>query len=63
MRDKGFTNQQISEKLAKDCGVVYNVKTVSTRIMRIRLIQAENMDVLLKEGYKEWQFEDVSGIP
>jgi hypothetical protein len=59
MREKGFSDQQISEKLAKDCQVVYNVKTISTRISRIRLAQAENMDFQLKEGYKEWQLEDV----
>jgi hypothetical protein len=28
--------------------------------MRIRLAQADNVDFLLKEGYKEWEFEDVS---
>jgi hypothetical protein len=59
MREKRFSDQQISEKLAKDCQVKYNVKTISTRISRIRLTQAENMDFQLKEGYKEWQFEDV----
>jgi hypothetical protein len=59
MREKRFSDQQISEKLAKDCQVKYNVKTISTRISRIRLAQAENMDFQLKEGYKEWQFEDV----
>jgi flagellar biosynthesis GTPase FlhF len=59
MREKGFSDQQISGKLAKDCGVVYNVKSISTRIMRIRLAQTENTDFLLKEGSKEWQFEDV----
>jgi hypothetical protein len=63
MREKRFSDQQISEKLAKDCQVKYNVKTISTRISRIRLAQAENMDFQLKEGYKEWQFEDVFVIP
>jgi hypothetical protein len=63
MREKGFSDQQILEKLAKDCQVFYNVKTISTRISRIRLAQAENMEFQLKEGYKEWQSEDVFIVP
>jgi hypothetical protein len=63
MREKGFSDRQIADKLAKDCHVKYDVKSISTRIMRIRLAQADNVDFLLKEGYKEWQFEDVSITP
>ncbi|KAF1933077.1 uncharacterized protein M421DRAFT_1638 [Didymella exigua CBS 183.55] len=58
MREKGFSDRQISEKLAKDGRVRYDQKSISTRIMRIRLAQAENFDFLLREGYKEWGFED-----
>lgn len=60
MREKGYTDRQIAEKLAKDGRVRYDQKSISTRIMRIRLAQAENVDFLLQEGYKEWEFEDVS---
>lgn len=58
MRDKGFSDRQIADKLAKDGRVRYDQKSISTRIMRIRLAQAENIDFLLKEGYKEWEFKD-----
>ncbi|KAL6705804.1 hypothetical protein ACN47E_006442 [Coniothyrium glycines] len=58
MREKGFSDRQIADKLAKDGRVRYDQKSISTRIMRIRLAQADNVDFLLKEGYKEWEFED-----
>ncbi|KAF1351626.1 hypothetical protein EJ07DRAFT_66685, partial [Lizonia empirigonia] len=58
MREKGYSDRQISDKLAKDGRVRYDQKSISTRIMRIRLAQAENFDFLLQEGYKEWEFED-----
>ncbi|KAF9697104.1 hypothetical protein EKO04_005041 [Ascochyta lentis] len=58
MREKGYSDRQIAEKLAKDGRVRYDQKSISTRIMRIRLAQAENVDFLLREGYKEWEFED-----
>ena len=60
MREKGYSDRQIAEKLAKDGRVRYDQKSISTRIMRIRLAQAENFDFLLQEGYKEWECEDVS---
>jgi hypothetical protein len=60
MREKGFSDRQIAEKLAKDGRVRYDQKSISTRIMRIRLAQADNVDYLLREGYKEWEFEDVT---
>ncbi|KAI4943967.1 hypothetical protein J4E91_009115 [Alternaria rosae] len=58
MREKGFSDRQIADKLAKDGRVRYDQKSISTRIMRIRLAQAENVDFLLKEGYKEWEYAD-----
>lgn len=60
MREKGFSDRQIADKLAKDGRVRYDQKSISTRIMRIRLAQADNVDFLLREGYKEWEFDDVS---
>jgi hypothetical protein len=60
MREKGFSDRQIADKLAKDGRIRYDQNSISTRIMRIRLAQAENVDFLLREGYKEWEFEDVS---
>jgi hypothetical protein len=60
MREKGFSDRQIADKLAKEGRVRYDQKSISTRIMRIRLAQADNVDFLLREGYKEWEFEDVS---
>ncbi|KAB2106111.1 hypothetical protein AG0111_0g5821 [Alternaria gaisen] len=58
MREKGFSDRQIADKLAKDGRVRYDQKSISTRIMRIRLAQADNVDFLLKEGYKEWEYAD-----
>ena len=60
MREKGYSDRQIAEKLAEDGRVRYDQKSISTRIMRIRLAQAENFDLLLQEGYKEWEMEDVN---
>jgi hypothetical protein len=60
MREKGFSDRQIADKLAKDGRVRYDQKSISTRIMRIRLAQADNVDFLLSEGYKEWEYDDVS---
>lgn len=59
MREKGYSDRQIAEKLVKDGRVRYDQKSISTRIMRIRLAQAENVDYLLQEGIKEWKLEDV----
>ncbi|KAH8732263.1 hypothetical protein GQ44DRAFT_697346 [Phaeosphaeriaceae sp. PMI808] len=58
MREKGFSDRQIAERLAKDGRIRYDQKSISTRISRIRLAQASNVDFLLQEGYKEWEFED-----
>jgi hypothetical protein len=58
MREKGFSDKQISDKLAKDGRIRYDQKSISTRIARIRLAQAEHVDYLLEEGYKEWQYDD-----
>ncbi|KZM27180.1 uncharacterized protein EKO05_0004660 [Ascochyta rabiei] len=58
MREKGYSDRQIADKLAKDGRVRYDQKSISTRIMRIRLAQAENFDFLLREGYREWEFDD-----
>ena len=60
MREKGYSDRQIAEKLAEDGRVRYDQKSISTRIMRIRLARAENFDLLLQEGYKEWEMEDVN---
>jgi hypothetical protein len=62
MREKAFSDRQIADKLAKDGRVRYDQKSISTRIMRIRLAQANNVDFLLREGYKEWKFDDVSPL-
>ncbi|KAF2712447.1 hypothetical protein K504DRAFT_426745 [Pleomassaria siparia CBS 279.74] len=58
MREKGFSDKQISDKLAKDGRIRYDQKSISTRIARIRLAQADHVDYLLEEGYKEWQYDD-----
>jgi hypothetical protein len=59
MREKGFSDRQIADKLAKDGRVRYDQKSISTRVMRIRLAQADNVDTLLRDGIKEWEFNDV----
>ncbi|KAJ8117355.1 hypothetical protein OPT61_g1427 [Boeremia exigua] len=58
MRERGFSDRQIAEKLKKDGRTRYDQKTISTRIMRIRLAQAERFDILLQEGLEEWQMDD-----
>ncbi|RMZ71596.1 Nucleotide-binding alpha-beta plait [Pyrenophora seminiperda CCB06] len=58
MRKHGYSDRQIAEKLAKDGRIRYDQKSISTRIMRIRLAQADNVDFLLREGYKEWEIDD-----
>jgi len=60
MREKGYSDRQIADKLAKDGRIRYDQKSIATRIGRIRTAQAEHVDYLLKEGYKEWRLEDVS---
>ncbi|KAF2644594.1 hypothetical protein P280DRAFT_390970 [Massarina eburnea CBS 473.64] len=58
MREKGYSDRQIAEKLARDGRVRYDMKSISTRIVRIRQAQAEHVDYLLKEGYMEWKQDD-----
>lgn len=59
MRDKGYSDKAIAEKLKADGRARYEAKSISTRVMRILEAQASNVDFLLKEGYKEWDFEEV----
>lgn len=59
MREKGYSDRQVADKLAKDGRTRYDPKSISTRITRIRLAQANNVDFLIKEGYKEWTFKEV----
>lgn len=63
MREKGFSDREISERLTKEGRTHYDTKSISTRIMRIRLAKAEQFDRLLEDGIVEWQFDDVSGQP
>lgn len=58
MRERGFTDVQIAERLAQDGRSKYDRKTISTRINRIKQTQATHTDYLLKEGFKEWTEED-----
>jgi hypothetical protein len=58
MRDKGYTDAQIADRLAREGRARYDRKSISTRIARIRLAQAAHHDFLLKEGYEEWKLED-----
>jgi hypothetical protein len=60
MREKGYSDRQIADKLVKDGRTRYDPKSIATRIGRIRVAQTEHIDYLLKEGYKEWRLEDVS---
>ncbi len=60
LRERGHSDKQIADKLATDGRVRYDAKSISTRIMRIRLAQAERVEFLIREGYREWEFEDVS---
>lgn len=62
MRDKGYSDKAIVERLKKEGRVRYDAKSISTRIMRINIAQAKNVDFLLKEGYKEWEFSDVGHL-
>ncbi|KAH9871817.1 hypothetical protein J1614_006074 [Plenodomus biglobosus] len=58
MREGGFSDRSIADRLAQNGGIRYDPKSISTRIMRIRLAQAANVDFLLAEGYKEWEIQD-----
>ncbi|KAF2000012.1 hypothetical protein P154DRAFT_206512 [Amniculicola lignicola CBS 123094] len=58
MREKGYNDQQIADRLAKDGRANYDRKSISSRINRIRLVQAKHVDMMLGEGYKEWEYED-----
>ena len=58
MREKGFTDGQIADRLLKDGRARYDRKSISTRIGRIKLAQAAHVDFLLAEGYKEWEHVD-----
>ncbi|KAF2191364.1 hypothetical protein K469DRAFT_697041 [Zopfia rhizophila CBS 207.26] len=58
MRDKGYTGQQIADRLAKEGRIRYDRKSIATRIGQIKLAQAAHVDMLLLEDYKEWPFEE-----
>ncbi|KAF2016282.1 hypothetical protein BU24DRAFT_480872 [Aaosphaeria arxii CBS 175.79] len=58
MRDKGYSDQQIADHLSKEGRTRYERKSVATRIGRIKLAQAKNIDNLLEQGLKEWKYED-----
>ncbi|OCK76642.1 hypothetical protein K432DRAFT_408006 [Lepidopterella palustris CBS 459.81] len=58
MKEQGYTDLQIAQRLARENRVRYDRKSVATRIYRIKNAQAERVDEMLLEGYKEWQLED-----
>ncbi|KAF2445250.1 hypothetical protein P171DRAFT_454843 [Karstenula rhodostoma CBS 690.94] len=58
MREKGFSDKQIAQRLAKEGRIKYNSKSVSTRIQRIKVVQAQRADFELENGIIEWQLED-----
>ncbi|KAF1974758.1 hypothetical protein BU23DRAFT_90524 [Bimuria novae-zelandiae CBS 107.79] len=58
MRDKGYSDKQISDRLKKEQRINYDAKSISTRVQRIRVIQAERCDFELENGMKEWKMED-----
>ncbi|PVI07371.1 hypothetical protein DM02DRAFT_703283 [Periconia macrospinosa] len=58
MRDKGYSDRQIADRLSRDGRVRFDMKSIATRVYRIRTAQAEHVDYLLKEGYVEWKAED-----
>ena len=59
MREKGYTDQQIADRLTREGRVRYDRKSICTRIARVKQAQAAYVDKLLEEGYKEWEIEDV----
>lgn len=58
MREKGYTDQQIVNRLTAEGRWHGDVKSLPTRVGRIKQAQAKNVDFLLEEGYKEWEFDD-----
>lgn len=59
MREKNFTDRQIADKLLKEGRTRYDHKSITTRAARIRRAQAENVDLLLADGCREWEYEEV----
>ncbi|KAL5427399.1 hypothetical protein PMIN04_001413 [Paraphaeosphaeria minitans] len=58
MRELGFSDKQIADRLLKTKRVRYDSKSVSTRIQRIRVVQAQRADFELENGIIEWKMED-----
>jgi hypothetical protein len=63
MKEQGYSDGQISDRLVSENRVHYNKKTINTRFQRIRMAQAKRVDEMLLEGYKEWKYEDVNACP
>jgi len=62
MKEQGYSDSQIAGRLVQENRIHYNNKTINTRFQRIRMAQARRVDDLLLEGYKQWQYEDVSDV-
>lgn len=62
MKEKGYSDQQIADRLKREGRTKYDRKSISTRVARIKWAQAARVDEMILEGYKEWQFEDVCGF-
>ncbi|ORY02933.1 hypothetical protein BCR34DRAFT_667558 [Clohesyomyces aquaticus] len=58
MRELGYTDQQIQDKLKAENRTRYDKKSIACRIQRIKEAQAYHVEFLLKEGYKEWTMEE-----
>lgn len=63
MREQGYSDRQIADRLAKEGRVRYDMKSIATRVYRIKDAQSKHVDYLLKEGYVEWKMDDVSILP
>lgn len=54
-----FSDKQVAARLLKEGRVKYDSKSVSTRIQRIKAVQAQRADFELENGIIEWKLEDV----
>lgn len=59
MKQQGFTNVQIAQKLIAEGGTRYDPKSIGSRWLKMRRVRAQHDEGLLDDDLSDWHIGDV----
>ena len=60
MKDEGYRDHLVAERLAREDRVAYNPKSIATRYARINRVLEQNLNKRLEDEESDWHEGDVS---